>query len=467
MMKKRDGELFYFQQRKWQRMEKKTQKLERTMTSRHIMMMALGGAIGAGLFKGSSNAIDLAGPSVLIAYLIGGIILLFIMQGLAEMAVKNSEARTFRDLVQSVLGPYAAYFLDWIYWKMWVLNIAAEAVVAATFLQYWLPGMPVWVLALFVALVITSVNLLSVKSFAETEYWLALIKITVIVVFIIAGFILLFFSFGSHTAVGFSHLTDHGGFFPNGTGGLVTAMLVVIYSYGGTEIIGVTLAETKNPEQVVPKAVRGTLTRIIAFYILPFYIIVSLIPWNQVNQVSESPFVMVFKLIGIPGADHVMNAVILLAIISSMNSGLYGSSRILYTQAADGRVPKIFSKLSGRKVPVYAILLCTSFLYLGVLFSIFAGSQAFEYLMGSLGYTVLMIWLVIAFAHLKSRKRNQTAPGGYYVKWFPYTTWLAILALLAILIGVIWTTSIAITLVTAGIYLLITIAYLVKGRKLA
>lgn len=186
------------------------QKLERTMTSRHIMMMALGGAIGAGLFKGSSKAIDLAGPSVMIAYLIGGVILLFIMQGLAEMAVRNSEARTFRDLVQSILGPYAAYFLDWIYWKMWVLNIAAEAVVAAIFLQYWLPGLPIWVLALFVSLVITSVNLLSVKSFAETEYWLALIKITVIVVFIISGFILLFFSFGQHSAVGFTHLTDHG-----------------------------------------------------------------------------------------------------------------------------------------------------------------------------------------------------------------------------------------------------------------
>ncbi|TWM28602.1 putative amino acid permease YvbW [Bacillus paralicheniformis] len=446
-------------------MEKDMQKLERTMTSRHIMMMALGGAIGAGLFKGSSKAIDLAGPSVMIAYLIGGVILLFIMQGLAEMAVRNSEARTFRDLVQSILGPYAAYFLDWIYWKMWVLNIAAEAVVAAIFLQYWLPGLPIWVLALFVSLVITSVNLLSVKSFAETEYWLALIKITVIVVFIISGFILLFFSFGQHSAVGFTHLTDHGGFFPNGAGGLITAMLVVIYSYGGTEIIGVTLAETKNPEKVVPKAVRGTLTRIIAFYLLPFFVIVSLIPWNQVNGVSESPFVMVFKMIGIPGADHLMNAVILLAVISSMNSGLYGASRILYTQASDGRMPKIFSRLSERKVPVYSILLCTSFLYLGVLFSLFAGSQTFEYLMGSLGYTVLVIWMLIAAAHLKSRKRNQTAGNGYYVKWFPYTTWLAIISLTAILIGVILTTSIVITLVTAGIYLLISAAYFFKGRN--
>src|SRR5687767_6607372 len=187
-------------------MKKDNQGLQRTMTSRHIMMMALGGAIGAGLFKGSSSAIDMAGPSVIIAYLIGGIILLFIMQGLAEMAVRNSGARTFSDLVQSILGKYPAYFLDWIYWKMWVLNIAAESVVAAIFLQYWLPGYPIWILALAVSVLVTAVNLLSVKVFAETEYWLALIKITVIIVFIMAGLLLLLVTFGDHTAVGFSNL---------------------------------------------------------------------------------------------------------------------------------------------------------------------------------------------------------------------------------------------------------------------
>ncbi|MED3996289.1 MULTISPECIES: amino acid permease [Peribacillus] len=445
-------------------METDKRNLQRTMTSRHITMMALGGAIGAGLFKGSSSAIDMAGPSVIIAYLIGGIILLFIMQGLAEMAVRNSGARTFRDLVQSILGKYPAYFLDWIYWKMWVLNIAAESVVAAIFLQYWLPGYPIWILALAVSVLVTAVNLLSVKVFAETEYWLALIKITVIIVFIMAGLLLLLVTFGDHTAVGFSNLTEHGGFFPNGSTGLITAMLVVIYSYGGTEIIGVTLAETKNPEKVVPKAVRSTLVRIISFYIIPFFIIVSLIPWNEVNGVKESPFVMVFQMIGIPGADHIMNAVVLLAIISSMNSGLYGSSRVLYTQAVDGRVPKIFSRLSKRKVPVPAILMCTSALYGGVLISLFAGSKTFDFLMGSLGYTVLFIWLIIAFAHLKSRKQQSGKTSAYRVKWFPYTTWAAIIALITILIGIIFTTSIVVTIITLCIYIFISLTYVWKKR---
>ncbi|MGE8081914.1 amino acid permease [Peribacillus loiseleuriae] len=445
-------------------MKNDNQKLQRTMTSRHIMMMALGGAIGAGLFKGSSAAIDMAGPSVLIAYLIGGIILLFVMQGLAEMAVRNSDARTFRDLVQSILGKYPAYFLDWIYWKMWVLNIAAESVVAAIFLQYWLPEYPIWILALSVSILVTVVNLLSVKVFAETEYWLALIKIVVIVVFIIAGLALLLVTFGNHTAVGFSNLTDHGGFLPNGPTGLIAAMLVVIYSYGGTEIIGITLAETKNSEKVVPKAVRGTLVRIITFYLLPFFIIVSLIPWNEVNGVSESPFVMVFKMIGIPGADHIMNAVVILAIVSSMNSGLYGSSRVLYTQAVDGRIPKIFAHLSEKKVPVYAILMCTLALYMGVIISLFAGSKTFEFLMGSLGYTVLFIWLIIAIAHLKSRKIQPEKTSTYAVKWFPYTTWAAIITLSAILIGIIFTTSIIVTGITLAIYIFITLTYIYKDR---
>ncbi|KKI90148.1 amino acid permease [Bacillus sp. SA1-12] len=439
-------------------MSNKQESLKRTMTSRHIMMMALGGAIGAGLFKGSSTAIDMAGPAVILAYMVGGIILLFIMQGLAEMAVRNKQARTFRDLIEPVLGKYAAHFLDWIYWKMWVLNIAAESVVAAIFLQYWLPDIPVWILALMVSAIVTLVNLFSVKLFAETEYWLTLLKISVIVLFIITGLTILLIPFQDHTATGFTHLTQHGGFFPNGMHGLIMAMLVVIYSYGGTEMIGVTLAEVKDPEKIIPKAVRGTLIRIISFYILPFFIIVSLIPWNQVNGVPESPFVTVFNMIRIPYADHIMNAIILLAIISSMNSGLYASSRVLYTQAADGRMPKLFAKVSKRQVPVYAILACTSSLYAGVLISVFAGSNTFNYLMGSLGYTVLCIWIIIAIAHLKSRK-NQLQKGNYKVRFYPYTTWFALLALIAILIGVIATTSIIVTTITIVIYLFITIAY--------
>lgn len=434
--------------------------LKRSMTTRHIMMMALGGAIGAGLFKGSSVAVDMAGPAVLIAYLIGGMILLFIMQGLADMTIKNKQARTFHDLIEPAIGSYPAYFLDWIYWKMWVLNIAAEAIVSAMFLQYWFPQYPIWALALIISIAVTIVNLLSVKIFAETEYWLAFLKISVIIIFIMAGLFLMFVTTSDHQAVGLSNLTRHGGFFPNGIDGLVIAMLVVIYSYGGTELIGVTLGETKNPEKVIPKATRGTLTRIVAFYLLPFFIIVSLIPWNQVNNATESPFVTVFDLLGIPYAADIMNGVILLALVSSMNSGLYASSRVIYTQAIDGSIAKIFSKLSIKKVPTYAILLCTSSLYIGVLISIIAGENTFNYLMGSLGYTVLFIWLIIASAHFKSCMQQNSIEK----RKFPITTFIAIISLLLILVGVIITTKIIITFITLIIYLAITAVYIIKRK---
>ncbi|MGE6630194.1 amino acid permease [Bacillus sp. NPDC077027] len=444
-------------------MEKEQVHLKRTMTSRHIMMLALGGAIGAGLFKGSSSAIDIAGPAVILAYMIGGLILLFIMQGLAEMTVSRPGARTFRDLIEPVLGKYPAYFLDWIYWKMWVLNIAAEAIVCAVFIRYWFPQVPIWILVLIISLAVTLINVCSVKMFAETEYWLASVKIAVIILFIIIGLTMLFVSFGQHTAPGLSNLTAHGGFFPNGTGGLIAAMLVVVYSYGGTEMIGVTLAETKNPEKVIPKAIQSTFVRIIGFYVLPFFIIVSLIPWDQVNKEQVSPFVTVFATIGVPYASDIMNGIILLAILSSMNSGLYASSRVLYTQAMDGRIWKGFSKLSKQQVPVRAILACTSTLYAAVLISLFNGEQTFNYLMGSLSYTVLFIWFIIAVGHLKSRKVSEL--GEYRVKWYPFTTWFSVLAIIAIFIGVVATTPVIQTVVTMTIYLLITLSFFIKRER--
>jgi len=440
-------------------MEKGNQQLKRTLQARHIMMLALGGAIGAGLFKGSSAAIDIAGPAVIVAYLIGGIILLFIMQGLAEMAVKNPNARTFRDLVQPILGNFSAHFLDWIYWKMWVLNIAAEGIVAAMFIQYWFPSAPTWLLVLLIAILITLLNVFSVKLFAEAEYWMASVKIAVIVLFIIFGVLLLFVPFQGHEPTGFANLTAHDGFFPNGTKGLIAAMLVVVYSYGGTEMIGVTLAEAQNPEKVIPKAIRNTFVRIVGFYVLPFLIIVSLMPWDKVNESSQSPFVIVFDSIGIPYASDIMNAIILLAIFSSMNSGLYASSRVLFTQSEDGKVPKIFSKLSKKRVPFVSVITCTAALYVGVLISFVAGDQTFNYLMGSLSYTVLFIWFFITLAHLRSRNKADVDVQKYHVKWFPYTTWFALICIIAIFFGILFTTSIIQTIITMCIYLVITLSY--------
>ncbi|MGD8188949.1 amino acid permease [Brevibacillus ginsengisoli] len=447
-------------------MESNSHNLKRTMKERHIMMIALGGAIGAGIFKGSSSAINMAGPGVVLAYILGGIIMFFVMQGLAEMAVRNLKARTFRDLIEPILGGYSGYFVGWTYWIFWVCAMAAEAIAAASFLQFWLPDQPIWVLSLIVSIFVTLLNLFSVKVFAETEYWFASIKIAVILLFILFGLVVLLVPMGGHPAIGFTNLTAHGGFLPNGIFGIVQAMLVVVFSYGGTEMIGVTLAEAQNPEKVIPKAVRGTFVRILSFYVLPFLVIVSLIPWNEVNAAKESPFVTVFELMGIPFVGHFMNAVMLTAVLSAMNTGMYAASRMLYTQALDGRAWRGFATLSRRHVPVNSILASTIAIYIGVLISFFAGSDTFEYLMASLGYTILIIWFFICLAHLNSRKHN-TQLTGYYVKCFPYTTWVAILSIVSIFIGVVYTTPIWGTVATLGLYTIISLNYFRRRNKRA
>jgi AAT family amino acid transporter len=445
-------------------MKNNQKSLKRTMTERHIMMMALGGAIGSGIFKGSSSAINMAGPSVIIAYILGGFIMLFVMQGLAEMAVRNKNARTFRDLIEPILGPFSGYFIGWTYWIFWVFAMAAEAVAAASFLQFWLPDAPIWTLSLIVAVAVTTLNLFSVKVFAETEYWLAAIKIFVIILFIIFGFIILLIPFGGHRAAGFANLTGHGGFMPHGILGILTAMLVVVFSYGGTEMIGVTLAEVKNPEKVIPKAVRSTFIRILSFYVLPFLIMVSLVPWNELNSSGQSPFVTVFKMMGIPFVGHFMNAVMLTAVLSSLNTGMYSASRVLYTQAIDGRAWKVFAKLSKNQVPINAILASTFALYIGVLVAYFAKGKTFDYLMTSLGYTILIIWFFISLAHLKSRK-NVRELNAYHVRLFPYTSWISLLAIVVIFIGVLFTTPVGGTAVTLGLYLLISVYFLFTKKE--
>lgn len=379
------------------------------------------------------------------------------------MAVRSKNARTFRDLIEPILGPFAGYFVGWTYWIFWVFAMAAEAVAAASFLQFWLPNVPLWLLALIVSVAVTLLNLFSVKVFAETEYWLAAIKIFVISLFIVFGFIILFIPFGGHHAAGFANLTAHGGFLPHGVLGILTAMFVVVFSYGGTEMIGVTLAEVQNPEKVIPKAVRSTFIRILSFYVLPFLIMVSLIPWNQLNSSGQSPFVTVFQIMGIPFVSHFMNAVMLTAVISSLNTGMYSASRVLYTQALDDRAWKIFTRLTNNQVPINAILASTFALYIGVLVAFFAKGKTFDYLMTSLSYTILIIWFFISLAHIKSRK-NVKQLTGYHVRLFPYTSWVSLIAIVTIFIGVLFSTPIAGTAITLGLYLLISIYYFFKKK---
>jgi amino acid transporter, AAT family len=440
------------------------QELARRLKARHIMMIALGGAIGAGMFKGSSTSISLAGPGVIFAYLLGGLILYFVMQGLAEMAVRRPHARTFRELIEPILGRFAGYVVGWMYWLDWVLVMAAETAASAMFLQYWFPNIPLWLLSLIVSIVITVINLFQVNVYGETEYWLAGIKIAVLILFILLGGTLLFTGFGAHPPTGFHNVTAQGGFFPHGIQGVAASMLIVMFSFGGTEMIGMTLGETENPEKVIPRASRGVIARILLFYILPILVIVSLVPWNQLGT-NESPFVTVFQAVGVPYVGSIMNFVMLTAVLSATNTGMYAASRMLYTQALDGQAPRIFARLSKRKVPVTALLASTSFLYIGVVIAFFAKGHTFDYLMVIPGYSVLTVWILLAWAHIRSRQKGFEAEG-YYVKGFPYTSWFALLSLIVILMGIIITSPVAGTLVSLLAYLLVLASYwFVRGSR--
>ncbi|MGB8956345.1 MAG: amino acid permease [Tumebacillaceae bacterium] len=432
-------------------------ELARSLKARHITMIALGGAIGAGMFKGSSSSISLAGPGVVLAYLLVGLVLLTVMQGLAEMVVRNSNARTFRELIEPILGRFAGHLVGWMYWMDWVLVLAAECATAAVFLNFWFTNIPLWLLSLIVAVAVTALNLFQVNVFGETEFWFAGIKIAVLLLFILLGGSLLFTGYGDLPAPGFSHLTDAGGFFPNGFGGIVSALLIVLFSFGGIEMIGMTLGETKDAQKIIPKVARSVIFRILVFYVLPLLVIVSLVPWNQLGN-QDSPFVTVFQAVGIPAVSHIMNFVMLTAVLSAANTGMYAASRMLYTQATSGQAPRYFAKLSKNQVPVRALLVSTSFLYVGVIIAFFAKGETFNYLMVIPGYSVLMVWILLLLAHLKSRGQN-TDLSGYHVKWFPYTTLFALIALLAMFVGIVITTPLPGTLISLGLVALIALSY--------
>ncbi len=440
------------------------QQLRRQLKSRHIIMMALGGAIGAGLFKGSDTSISQTGPGAVLAYLIGGIILLFVMQGLGEMAVYNNKASTFRELIHPVLGPFAAHLTGWIYWLDWVLVMAAETAASAGFLSFWFPNLPLWLLALIVSVVMTALNIFQVAIYGETEYWMAGIKVVVLALFVIFGLILLLTGVHGQPGPGFSHLTNAGGFFPHGLNGFAASLLVVMFSFGGTEMIGMTLGETENPDRVIPRAARGVIVRILLFYVLPILVIVSLVPWNKLGA-GVSPFVTVFQAIGIPYVGGVMNFVMLTAVLSATNSGMYAASRMLYTQSVTGQAPHFFAKLSQRRVPVRALLMSTSFLYIGVIVAFFAKGSTFGYLMTIPGYSVMIVWILLAAAHVRSRRLRRVHGTQTHERYAGSIvgSWFAIIALTLIFIGVVATTPLWGTVVMIVVLVLIAIGYFVQS----
>ncbi|RXW61450.1 amino acid permease [Enterococcus faecium] len=434
-------------------------KLKKQLSSRHITMLALGGAIGAGLFKGSGEAIGIAGPSVLIAFLIGGLILYIVMKGLGKIVLSGGDTHHgLSGLIRPYLGAHSADFTDWVYWSMWIINIIAEAVAAASFLQLWFPHIPAWVFVFMLAVLTTIINLYSVRLFAETEYWLAFAKISVIILLIIfATYLVGQQMLGTGVFPTLQQLTDHGGFTPHGMKGIISSLLVVIYSYGGSELIAITVSEADDPKRAIPKAIKGVMGRIISFYIIPLFLLLILFPWNTLAGTNVSPFVMVFEKMNIPFAADIVNFVIVLALFSSINSGVYASSRILFFRLKDRKgSSRKLAVLNKHQVPQRAVLFCTSVLYLGVALSYFVGDKLFGYLAGSLSYTVLLIWIIISAASFVLALRKGTL-------WDKGISFFALAVLGLIFLGILFTNSIGVTLLTGLLYLFIYFSYQKKN----
>lgn len=447
------------------------EQLSRQLSARQLGMIAIGGAIGTGLFLGSSLAVHTAGPGVVLTYLIGAGITLLLMGALSEMAVAHPTAGSFGVYAELYLHPWAGFAVRYTYWAAQCIAIGGEATAIAIYCQWWFPNTPqwLWILAFSVALV--GINGVSVASFGSFEYWFVMIKVAAIVLFIVFGVVLIF-GVGLAKPVGFSNLTANGGFLPAGWRGVWMALVFVIFSYLGSEVVSVTAGEAKDPETAVPRAMRGMVLRLILFYLGAIVVLVTIVPWNQIQPgsgVTASPFVKVFHLIGVPAAAHVVNFVVITAAASSMNCNLYLVSRIMFSLARGGYAPAAFGRVSARGTPVPALLASAVGLALAIVVALRNPGGAFVYLFGVSLFGGLFVWFMIFVTHLAFRPKWE-ASGGRRLPvrmiGYPFTSILGAAAMAAIAATTWWVEGMRVTLI-AGIPWLavLTAAYLLLKRR--
>jgi AAT family amino acid transporter len=411
--------------------------LHRRLGQRQLTMMAIGGAIGVGLFLGSSVTIRLAGPAVILSYLLGAGIALIMSYALAEMAVVHPVAGAFGVYAEKYLNPWAGFSVRTTYGVAQIIAIGAEVTAAAIYLSFWLPNVPQWIWVVLVSAALVALNSMQVNRLGEFEYWFAMIKVAAIVAFIIAGLSLIV-GIGSRSAIGLANLAQHGGFLPAGWKGVWLSLTITVTSYMGVEIIAVTAGEAEHPEVTIPHAMRNIVWRLILFYVLAIAIMVTMVPWNQAggsSTLSGSPFVKAFAAAHIPFAAAIMNFVVLTAALSSVNTNLYLSTRMLFSLGRGGYAPEWMGKVSRNGVPHRALLASTAGIIAAILLAIFAPKNAFLMLYGTAVAGMLFVWLVILNTHLRFRKSitNERLLSLPMRLWaHPFFTVVGILSLLAI-----------------------------------
>ncbi|CAI9405732.1 Aromatic amino acid transport protein AroP [Pleomorphomonas sp. T1.2MG-36] len=378
--------------------------LSRGLKNRHIQMIALGGAIGTGLFYGSAASIQLVGPGIIVSYIIGGFVMYLIMRMLGEMSTEEPVAGAFSHFAYKYWGEFAGFLAGWNYWFLYILVSMAELTVVGIYVAYWFPDFPAWLTSLIVLVTITAVNLINVRLYGEAEFWFAIIKVLAVIGMIVLGLVLILFGLGGE-ATGLSNLWIHGGFFPNGMWGLLLSLVVVMFSFGGTELIGITAGEADDPKKSIPQAIRQVMWRILIFYIGALTVMMIIFPWNQVGM-EGSPFVTIFSKLGIGSAAHILNFVVLTAAISVYNSGIYSNGRMLYSLAEQGNAPKVFTKLGANKVPYVAILFSSACTLVVVAINYLIPEGAFMQVMAVATTAATITWVMIVLVHMKFRKAH-------------------------------------------------------------
>ena len=436
-------------------------------------MIAIGGAIGTGLFLGSALAVRTAGPAVIVCYLIGAAIALLFMGALSELAVAHPTAGSFGVYAELYVNPWAGFVVRYTYWAAQCIAIGGEATAIAIYCRWWFPGVPSWVWILGFSVGLVYVNARGVGNFGRFEYWFAMMKVVAIVLFIVLGFAVIA-GVGPAPAIGLANYTAHGGFFATGFRGVWLAMVFVIFSFMGTEVVAVTAGEARDPSVAVPRAMRSMVARLILFYLGAITVLVGIVPWTAIQpsaDITASPFVRVFRLIGIPAAAHVVNLVVITAAASSMNCNLYLTSRMMFSLARGGYAPAALGRLTSRGAPLPALLASAAGLGVALAVSLTFPESAYVYLFGISLFGGLFAWLIIFITHLYFRPRWEALGRPRLpvrMIGYPYTTWLGIIAIVAIMCTTWWVEGMRITLEAGLPWLgIITVAYFIVARRRA
>jgi len=449
-------------------MTTETKKMERGLKPRHVEMIALGGTIGVGLFMGSASTIQTAGPSVLLCYALAGVVMFFIMRIMGEMLYYEPVTGSFATYGHKYISPFAGYLTAWGYWFLWVAVGLSEVTAVGVYVTYWFPEIPQWISACGGMLIVMFANMAAVKYYGEFEFWFALIKVTTIIVMLVLGVMIILFGFGNGgVPLGFGNLWEHGGFFPNGFGGMLAAMCVVAAAFQGVELVGITAGEAQDPKETLRKATKNIVWRILIFYIGAIFIVLTLYPWNQLGMLG-SPFVTTFSKVGITSAAGIINFVVLTAALSGCNSGIYSSGRMLYTLAENGQAPQWFGKLSKHGVPRNGIFASLAFLVLGVALNYFIpDSKLFLYIYSASVFPGMVAWFVLAYSQKNFRKawgEKAMADHPFKSPLFPYANWFCLLFLALVTVGMWFNPDTRMSLIVGWIFLgFVSLCYFLAG----